>query len=141
MSDRFRLFREWHWTVAQCLDTDVATQGGNDDEALENAREALALHRQEPTAIPGGTVGQPAMETQDPHSPLDKPLSFRQVRFKLEALGFTSIYQKGNHAKFVKTDAQCVRTAILPHFQELSVSVVKSILRQAQVGEDEFEKV
>ena len=36
--------------MAQCLDVDVASQGRTEDEALENLREALELHFEEPRA-------------------------------------------------------------------------------------------
>ena len=38
------------WFVAQCLEVDVASQGETEAEALENLREALELHFEEPTA-------------------------------------------------------------------------------------------
>ena len=65
-------------------------------------------------------------------------LSFRQVRFKLEALGFRGISQTSHHAKFICEQPGRLRTAILPHYTELSAGVVRSILRQAQVSEEEF---
>ncbi len=39
---------EWH--VAQCLDVDVASQGRTKKEALENLKEAIELHFEEPRA-------------------------------------------------------------------------------------------
>ena len=42
--------REGDWFVAQCLDVDIASQGRSEDEALENLREALELHFEEPRA-------------------------------------------------------------------------------------------
>jgi predicted RNase H-like HicB family nuclease len=38
------------WFVAQCLEVDVASQGRNEQEALENLKEALALHFEPPRA-------------------------------------------------------------------------------------------
>lgn len=40
--------------VAQCLELDVASQGNDEQEALENLREALGLHFEPsgPTAAP-----------------------------------------------------------------------------------------
>jgi predicted RNA binding protein YcfA (HicA-like mRNA interferase family) len=68
----------------------------------------------------------------------DRPLTFAQVRFRLQALGFRGISQTGNHAKFICDQDGQVKTAVLPHYTELSVSVVASILRQAGISEDEF---
>ncbi len=36
--------------IAQCLEVDVASQGGSKEEALNNLVEALELHFEEPTA-------------------------------------------------------------------------------------------
>ncbi|HEY9790011.1 MAG TPA: hypothetical protein V6D22_06415 [Candidatus Obscuribacterales bacterium] len=47
---RVCLFQERNWTVVQCLDVDVATQGGSEPEAVANMQEALALHFQTPAA-------------------------------------------------------------------------------------------
>ena len=42
--------QEGKWFVAQCLDIDIASQGRSESEALENLRDALALHFSPPTA-------------------------------------------------------------------------------------------
>lgn len=70
--------------------------------------------------------------------PFEKPLSFRAVRLRLETLGFRGISQTTNHAKFIKEQGGNVRTAILPHYTELTVSVLKSIARQAGLQEDDL---
>ena len=44
------VWREGEWFVAQCLDLDVASQGRGEKRALENLREALALHFEPPCA-------------------------------------------------------------------------------------------
>lgn len=44
--------------VAQCLDPDVASQGNNEQEALENLREAIELHFEPP-----GPTLTPRVET------------------------------------------------------------------------------
>lgn len=44
------VWREGEWFVAQALETDVASQGHSIDEALDNLREALELHFEEPVA-------------------------------------------------------------------------------------------
>lgn len=45
---------EEEWFVAQCLEIDIASQGKTETEALENLREAIELHLEEPlpTEIP-----------------------------------------------------------------------------------------
>jgi predicted RNase H-like HicB family nuclease len=42
------VWREGDWYVAQCLEVDVASQGESEDEALQNLREAIALHFEPP---------------------------------------------------------------------------------------------
>lgn len=42
--------QEGDWHVAQCLDVDVASQGGTPDAALANLRQALELHFEPPVA-------------------------------------------------------------------------------------------
>lgn len=44
------VWQEGDWFVAQALETDVASQGHSIDEALDNLREALELHFEEPVA-------------------------------------------------------------------------------------------
>lgn len=44
------VWQEGNWFVAQCLDVDVASQGKTEQEALQNLREALELHFEEPRA-------------------------------------------------------------------------------------------
>jgi predicted RNase H-like HicB family nuclease len=48
------VWKEDGWYVAQCLDVDIASQGGTEAEALQNLSEALKLHFTPPcaTAIP-----------------------------------------------------------------------------------------
>ena len=44
------VWQEGEWYIAQALEVDVASQGETQEEALENLREALALHFEEPVA-------------------------------------------------------------------------------------------
>jgi len=44
------VWREGEWFIAQCIEVDVASQGVNEDEALENLRDAIALHFTPPVA-------------------------------------------------------------------------------------------
>ena len=47
------VWQEGEWYVAQALEADVASQGKTEEAALENLREALALHFEPPT-VEGG---------------------------------------------------------------------------------------
>ncbi len=51
-----RVWREGECFVSQCLDVDVASQGGTEEEALENLREALELYFEPPTATQPPTL-------------------------------------------------------------------------------------
>ena len=44
------VWQEGDWYVSQCLEVDVASQGATEDEALDNLKEALALHLEPPQA-------------------------------------------------------------------------------------------
>ncbi|MBP6822237.1 MAG: type II toxin-antitoxin system HicB family antitoxin [Acidobacteria bacterium] len=44
------VWQEEEWFVAQCLEVDVASQGETPEEAMDNLREALALHFAPPVA-------------------------------------------------------------------------------------------
>jgi len=52
MKQRFSasIWQEGEWFIAQCVQVDVASQGATEDEALENLRDALALHFSPPLA-------------------------------------------------------------------------------------------
>ncbi len=52
MKQQFKasLWHEDEWVIAQCLEVDVASQGQNEEEALANLQEALALHFEPPKA-------------------------------------------------------------------------------------------
>ena len=69
------------------------------------------------------------------------PLSFREVKRKLEAAGFVEVSSKGSHIKFAKETADGTYTTIVPHHREVPVGTLRSILRQAGINPDEFEKL
>lgn len=70
-----------------------------------------------------------------------KPLSYREVKRKLEAAGFEIISQKGSHVKFIKSEAGQIRTAIVPNHKEIAIGTLRSILRQAGIAAEDFEKL
>ena len=69
------------------------------------------------------------------------PLPYREVARKLNAAGFTEVSQRGSHIKFVRRDAEGVRTAIVPRHREVAIGTLRSILRQAGLDADEFERL
>ena len=52
MKQRFSasIWQEGEFYIAQCAQVDVASQGATEDEALDNLRDALALHFTPPVA-------------------------------------------------------------------------------------------
>lgn len=69
------------------------------------------------------------------------PLPFREIKRRLEAIGFVEVSQKGSHVKFVRTIGTETRTAIVPHHREVSIGTLASILRQAGLTADEFDRL
>ena len=70
-----------------------------------------------------------------------KPLPFREVKRKLEAYGFTEVLQTGSHIKFAKTTTAGTRTATVPNHREVAAGTLRSILRQAGINSEDFEKL
>ena len=70
-----------------------------------------------------------------------KPLPYRLVKRKLERAGFTIVSQRGSHVKFVRDNDDGVWTVIVPHHREISVGLLRSILRQAGLTPNEFERL
>jgi predicted RNA binding protein YcfA (HicA-like mRNA interferase family) len=70
-----------------------------------------------------------------------KPLPFREVKRKLEAASFAEVGQTGSHIKFAKSTAAGIRTATVPKHREVAAGTLRSILRQAGISADEFERL
>lgn len=70
-----------------------------------------------------------------------RPRPYREVKRKLEAAGFTEISQRGSHVKFVRTTDEGIRTATVPRHREVTTGTIRSILRQAGLDSDEFERL
>ena len=68
-----------------------------------------------------------------------KPFPFREVKRKLESLGFSIISQKGSHIKFIKYLPEGTITAIVPRHKEITPGLVKSIIKQAMIDYDTFD--
>ena len=70
-----------------------------------------------------------------------KPEPFREVKRRLERAGFVEAGQKGSHVKFVRQLGDAVDTAIVPKRSEIPVGTLRSILSQAHISPDEWEKL
>lgn len=68
-----------------------------------------------------------------------RPLPYREVKRKLEAVGFVEVSQKGSHVKFAKVTEMGIQTAIVPKHREVTSGTLRSILRQAGLDLEEFE--
>ena len=68
-----------------------------------------------------------------PKLPVLKP---RQVIAALEKAGFRQVRQKGSHIQFTRGN---LLVTVPNHPGDLNPSVLKSILRQAQMSADEFQ--
>lgn len=70
-----------------------------------------------------------------------KPQPFREVKRRLEAAGFVEVGQKGSHVKFARHSGDNVDTAIVPKKHEISVGTLRSILNQAHIDVENWEKL
>jgi predicted RNA binding protein YcfA (HicA-like mRNA interferase family) len=66
-----------------------------------------------------------------------RPLRAREIVRKLERAGFAFRRQTGSHARYVRPDGRGVTVPM--HSADVPVPVVRSILRQAGLSEDEWE--
>lgn len=70
-----------------------------------------------------------------------KPLPYREVKRRLEAVGFAEHSQKGSHVKFAKQTDLGILIAIVPHHREAAAGTLRSIPRQAGLTVDEWESL
>lgn len=70
-----------------------------------------------------------------------KPLSFREVKRRLEAAGFLETSQKGSHVKFVRRVDETVDIAVVPKKREIPMGTLRSILNQAHIHPDEWDEL
>ena len=70
-----------------------------------------------------------------------KPQPFREVKRRLEATGFVEASQKGSHVKFIRRLGETVDTVIVPKKREIPVGTLRSILNQAHIDPDQWDKL
>jgi predicted RNA binding protein YcfA (HicA-like mRNA interferase family) len=70
-----------------------------------------------------------------------KPESFREVKRRLESAGFVETSQRGSHVKFVRRSEDIVDTAIVPKKSDIPVGTLRSILNQAHIDLEEWERL
>lgn len=69
------------------------------------------------------------------------PLPFREIKRRLEVAGFVEASQKGSHVKFVRRAGRTVDTVIVPKKHEIPVGTLQSILSQAHIDFDDWDKL
>ena len=69
------------------------------------------------------------------------PRPFREVKRRLEAAGFVEATQKGSHVKFVRRLEDTVDTVVVPNKREIPGGTLRSILNQAHIDPDQWEKL
>ena len=70
-----------------------------------------------------------------------KPQPFREIKRRLEAAGFVETVQRGSHVKFVRRSGEVVDTVIVPKKHEVPVGTLRSILSQAHIHPDEWDRL
>ncbi len=70
-----------------------------------------------------------------------KPESFREIKRRLEAIGFVEASQRGSHVKFVRRSGEIVDTAIVPRKHEVPVGTLRSILSQAHISPGDWDQL
>ena len=70
-----------------------------------------------------------------------RPLSFREVKRKLEVAGFHTVSQKGSHLKFIKEENDSRLVVIVPNHPFIKKGTLSAIIDQAGMTLSEFEKL
>jgi predicted RNA binding protein YcfA (HicA-like mRNA interferase family) len=70
-----------------------------------------------------------------------KPLPFRVIKRRLEAVVFVEAGQKGSHVKFVRRSGEVIDTAIVHLKREIPVGTLRSILGQAHIDPDDWDQL
>jgi len=68
------------------------------------------------------------------------PISGRKMSKILERLGFAKVHQVGSHARYIHPDGR--KTVVSLHGnEELSIGLLKEILKQVNISREEYEKL
>ena len=71
---------------------------------------------------------------------MPKLYSARVIIAGLEKAGFFVVSQKGSHIKLMKKEDNKIYTVIVPYHKEVAVGTFSSILRQAGMTREAFQK-
>jgi len=70
-----------------------------------------------------------------------KPQPFREIKRRLESVGFSEATHRGSHVKFVRRVDEVIDTVIVPRKSEIPVGTLRSILRQAHIEPEDWDKL
>ena len=70
-----------------------------------------------------------------------KPLGFREIKRRLESAGFEEVSQRESHVKFARVSRERTDTAIVPRKPEVPVGTLRSILNQANIDPETWDKL
>jgi predicted RNA binding protein YcfA (HicA-like mRNA interferase family) len=70
-----------------------------------------------------------------------RPLRYEDVCRKLARAGFADYAQSGSHVKFVKKVKGGYLTAIVPKHREVTVGTQRSIIRQAALTVEQWQRL
>ena len=70
-----------------------------------------------------------------------KPEGYREIKRRLEAAGFVESGQKGSHVIFIRQAGDAVDTAAVPKKNDVPVGTLRSILNQARIDPEEWERL
>jgi predicted RNA binding protein YcfA (HicA-like mRNA interferase family)/predicted RNase H-like HicB family nuclease len=116
--------------VAPCLDVEVASQGKSVEEALDNLREALALDLEDAAEPCGRLRSSLLSRSLMPSGP--------EVVAALRRAGFQPVSQRGRHRKRTGHGGW---TVIVPLPADLAPGTLASVLRQAGITRDPFDRL
>ena len=69
------------------------------------------------------------------------PMPYREVKRKLVSVGFEEVNQRGSPVKFARRSLHGLQIVIIPRHREVAAGTLRSMLRQASLSWDEFEKL
>lgn len=71
---------------------------------------------------------------------MPKQYSGKEVKSRLTYLGFVEVSQRGSHLKMRAKISGRIRTVIIPMHKQIAHGTLKSILTQAGITKEAFEK-
>jgi predicted RNase H-like HicB family nuclease len=95
--------QDGEWSVAQCLESDVASQGETEDAALSNLHEALTLHFTPQSRRRSPIFGRLRSRLGPP-----RPLPYREVKRTRRVAGLTKASQRSSHGNVTLVAAASV---------------------------------